>query len=203
MYIKTLKTVVALIVAVCILYVFFQFIIAVTRPKTDISLSQSSVIQEMKMLNKIETASFTIEKIIEGGTKGNAFQNIIFGDTILLIAHGSVVAGFDLAQVKESDVSVSGTKLHIILPAPQILYSRLDNSGTKVYDRKLGLLTKGDQNLESTVRQAAETSIREAACAGGILDQASLNLRQQFSVLFLGLGFTEVTFEISKNTTCI
>ena len=91
MYIKTLKTVVALIVAVCILYVFFQFIIAVTRPKTDISLSQSSVIQEMKMLNKIETASFTIEKIIEGGTKGNAFQNIIFGDTILLIAHGSVV----------------------------------------------------------------------------------------------------------------
>jgi Protein of unknown function (DUF4230) len=202
MYIKTLKILVGLIIVLAVITLLFRFILAVTKPETIISLNQSSVITKMQSLSKIETSSFTIEKIIEGGSKGNAFQNIIFGDTILLIAHGTVVGGFDLGKIQESDVTVTGTKLHIVLPAPEILYSRLDNSQTKVYDRKLGLLTKGDKDLESQVRFAAETSIREAACTGGVLDQASTNLRQQLSVLFLSLGFNEVTFEIPKAVVC-
>ncbi len=202
MYIKTLKVLVGLIVVLAIVVLLFRFILAVTKPVTRISLDQTAVITKIQSLSKLETSSFTIEKIIEGGTKGNTFQNIIFGDTILLIAHGTVVGGFDLAKIQEKDVTVSDTKLRIVLPAPEILYSKLDNSQTKVYDRKRGLLTKGDKDLESEVRLAAETSIREAACVGGVLDQASTNLRQQLSMLFLSLGFTEVTFEIPKTVSC-
>lgn len=202
MYIKTLKVLGGLIVMLTIVTLLFRFIIAVTKPEATISLNQSAVVTKIQSLSKLETSSFTIEKIIEGGVKGNAFQNIIFGDTILLIAHGTVVGGFDLANIQEKDVTVSGTKLRIVLPAPGILYSKLDNSQTKVYDRKLGLLTKGDKDLESEVRLAAENSIREAACIGGVLDQASLNLRQQLSMLFLSLGFSEVTFEIPNQTNC-
>jgi hypothetical protein len=203
MYIKTLKTLITLIILVFVVYLFLRFVVSFTKPSTNISLSQSSVIKEVQALSKIETASYTIEKIIEGGTKGNAFQNIIFGDTILLIAHGNVVAGFDLGKIKDTDVVIGGSKLTLILPKPEILYSKLDNSKTKVYDRKLGLLTKGDKDLESSVRLAAEMSIREAACLDGILEQASTNVRQQLSILFLSLGFTEVVFEIPKDITCI
>lgn len=203
MYIKTLKMLATLIGLLLIVYVFFKFVLYVSKPVTNISLSQSSIIKEIQTLQKIETASYTIEKIIEGGTKGNTFQNIIFGDTLLLIAHGTVVGGFDLSTVSEKDIVIKGTKLTIILPKPEILYSKLDNTQTKVYDRKLGLLTKGDKDLESQVREAAEKSIREAACGGGILEKASDNLRQQLSALFLSFGFTEVIFEIPKDFKCI
>jgi hypothetical protein len=203
MYIKTIKTLVVLIGIVLALYLFFRVVIAVTKPESIILVNQTSVIKEVQALSKIETASYTIEKIIEGGTKGNAFQNIIFGDTILLIAHGRVVAGFDLGAITDENVRIQGSKLTLVLPKPEILYSKLDNSKTKVYDRKLGLLTKGDKDLESSVRLAAEMSIREAACLDGILEQASTNVRQQLSILFLSLGFTEVVFEIPKDITCI
>ncbi|MDO8610322.1 MAG: hypothetical protein Q7R95_07265, partial [bacterium] len=55
---------------------------------TNINTSRTAVIKEMRNLQRIETASFTIEKIIDGGTSGNAFQQLLFGDKILLIAHG-------------------------------------------------------------------------------------------------------------------
>ncbi|MES2985627.1 MAG: DUF4230 domain-containing protein [Patescibacteria group bacterium] len=196
MYIKTLKVLASLIVALLIIFVVFRVIVAVTPPASSISVDQTAVIKEIQALNKIETASFTIEKIIEGGSEGNAFQKILFGDKILLIAHGSVVAGFDLSKIKAEDVTAEGKKLTVKLPAPEILYSRLDNSQTKVYDRKLGLLTKGSTTLEADARLAAEQSIREAACVGGIFDQAVVNVKQQLAILFLSLGFSEVVFDI-------
>lgn len=179
-----------------VIFLIFRVIVAVTPPANTISVDQTAVIKEMQALNKIETASFTIEKIIEGGREGNAFQKVLFGDKILLIAHGNVVAGFDLSKIMTEDVTAEGSKLRVKLPAPEILYSRIDNEQTKVYDRKLGLLTKGSTTLESEARLAAEISIREAACTGGIFDQATTNVKQQLGILFLSLGFTEVVFDI-------
>lgn len=155
-------------------------------------MNQTAVITEIQSLAKLETASFTIEKIIEGGTQGNVFQNILYGDKILLIAHANVVAGFDLSKLKESDVKINGEKLEITLPPAEILYSRLDNEQTRVYDRKRGLLTKGDSQLESQARLAAEESIRIAACDGGILQVASENGHKQLQTMFKAAGFDEV-----------
>ncbi len=196
MYIKTLKILLSLIVVLLVLFLIFRVIVAVTPPTSSITADQTAVIKEIQALNKIETASYTIEKIIEGGGQGNAFQKVLFGDKILLIAHGNVVAGFDLSKIKSEDVKAVGTKLSITLPPPEILYSRLDNSQTKVYDRKLGLLTKGSTTLESEARLVAEVSIRSAACQSGIFDQASTNIKQQLGILFLSLGFTEIIFDI-------
>lgn len=196
MYIKTLKILGSLIVAMLVIFIIFRVIVAVTPAANSISVDQTAVIKEIQALNKLETASFTIEKIIEGGREGNAFQKVLFGDKILLIAHGSVVAGFDLSKIQSTDVTVQGTVLKVKLPAPEILYSRIDNEQTKVYDRKLGLLTKGSATLESEARFAAEQSIREAACVGGIFTQATTNVKQQLGILFLSLGFAEVIFDI-------
>ena len=64
-----------------------------------LNTDRAAVIKEMRSLQRLETASFTIEKIIDGGTSGNVFQQFLFGDKILLIAHGQVIAGFDLSQI--------------------------------------------------------------------------------------------------------
>lgn len=162
-----------------------------------INTNRAAVIKEVQSLNRLETASFTIEKIIDAGTTdSNAFNNFFFGDKILLIANGKVIAGFDLSQIKESDIQVNGTDLKIKLPPPQILVVTLDNSQTRVYDRQKGILNQGETNLESEARKVAETSIKQAACNGGILQQASDNGRKQLAALFYGLGFITVNIEI-------
>lgn len=82
------------------------------------------------------------------------------------------------------------------LPPPQILVTSLDNSQTRVYDRQRGILNSGQKDLESVARTAAEKSIRDAACKGGILQQATDNGRKQITALLYGFGFTTVTLEI-------
>lgn len=166
----------------------------------NINTSRTAVIKEIRNLQRIETASFTIEKIIDGGTSGNVFQQFLFGDRILLIAHGQVIAGFDLSQISEKDIVIKDKNIRITLPKPQVLVTTLDNTQTRVYDRTKGILNPGDKNLESKAREAAQNSIKEAACKGDILKQASDNARKQLTAFLSALGFTQVSIDIPESS---
>lgn len=171
-----------------------------TPSGTVIRTSPTTVIKQMKALNRLETASFTIEKVIDAGTDGNRFQEVLFGDHILLIAHGEVIAGFDLSELKEDDARIEGSTITLQLPPPKVLVAKLDNEQTRVFDRQQGLLTKGDKDLESEARKAAEQTIQQAACQGGILNEASTNARKQLTTLLKALSFTDVIIQIPEGS---
>ncbi|HSW87803.1 MAG TPA: DUF4230 domain-containing protein [Candidatus Saccharimonadales bacterium] len=198
---KITNALIALIVFIVVILIAW-FVITRNTSGTQINTNQTAVIKEMRSLQRLETASFTIEKVIDGGTTGNnVFTQFLFGDKILLIAHGQVIAGFDLSQISENDIKVDGKNLRVTLPQPQILTTTLDNTQTRVYDRQKGLLAPEDKDLESKAREAAEKSIRDAACKGSILQQAADNARKQLTALFSSLGFSSVTIEI-PNGSC-
>lgn len=174
------------------------FLVARLLPPFNVSIntSRTAVVKQMRSLSRLETATFTIEKVIDAGTTGgNIFQQFLFGDKILLVAHGQVIAGFDLSQLSDNDIKIEGKTISIKLPPPQILVSTLDNTQTKVYDRRRGLLAS-NEDLESNVRAAAEVSIRDAACNADILTQASENGRKQLTALLMSFGFEQITLEI-------
>lgn len=190
------KQLIFLLITIVILVIAIAGLVSLKNLLTNdsyrITTSTKTVIKELQKLNRLETASFTIEKIIDAKTEGNRFQELLFGDQLLLIAHGEVIAGFDLSKLDEKGIEIEGTTLRLTLPPPQVLVTDIDNEQTRVYDRRTGLLTKGDKDLEAKARQAAETTIAEAACQGGILTQASTNARSQLTALFKTLGFTTV-----------
>jgi hypothetical protein len=198
----SLKRINIFIISLIVLILLILAIGFMWSRKTDstyINTDRASVIKEMRSLQRLETASFTLEKIIDGGTTGdNVFQQFLFGDKILLIAHGQVIAGFDFSQFSENDITIDGTKIKITLPKPQILTTTLDNTQTKVYDRQKGILNPGSKDLEANARAAAEKSIKEAACTGGILNQATDNGRKQLTALLTALHFTEITIDIPQ-----
>lgn len=163
------------------------------NPSLRFGTDRAAVITQMQSLSRLETASFTIDKIIEAGTDYNKLNQILFGDKLLLIAHGEVVAGFDLSKMKPEDFSGVGKSITIKLPAPEIFSVRLDNEQTRVFDRNQGFLTKGKLNLEAEARQQAEQSIRKAACEGNILNTAEKNVKNQLELIFKAAGFTEIT----------
>jgi hypothetical protein len=163
-----------------------------------INTTGTAVVKEIQKLQRLETASYTIEKIIDAGTQGTRFQQFLYGDKILLIANGQVIAGFDLSTVTENDVTIQEDRITVNLPAPQVLFTRLDNDKTRVYDRSTGILSKGERDLESEARAQAEIEIRTAACESDILATAEENGRKQMTALFTALGFREVTVNIPK-----
>lgn len=165
-----------------------------------VDTSGTAVVKEVQELSRLETSVYTIEKVIDAGTQGSAFEEFLFGDKILLIANGQVVAGIDFSQVTEDDIQITDATIVLSAPAPQIFFTRLDNEATRVYDRSQGLLTKGEQDLESTARARAEIVIRDAACEAGILQSAEDNARHQLESLLKALGFTDVTVNIPKGS---
>ena len=81
------------------------------------------------------------------------------------------------------------------LTEAEVLSNTLDNEESYIYDRETGVFTRGNQNLETEARQAAEQEILNAALEDGILDQAQANAESYMLRLLLNLGFPEVIFE--------
>ncbi len=163
-----------------------------SRPSLRVDASRAEVIRQMRDLNRFETASYSIDKVVEAGTDGNAFQQFFFGDRILLMAQGEVTAGFDLSRLDDKDISVRGNTVVVRLPKPELLNVRLDNAATRVYDRRLGLLSRGDKDLESRARLAAEESMRDAAGRADILERAAANGERQVTALLESAGVRNV-----------
>jgi hypothetical protein len=166
------------------------------EPETTIDDRQPAVVLQMQSLARLETMNYTIEKVIEAEKGGNAVQDLLFGDRILLIAHGNVIAGVDLGTLDAEDVEVSDDNaVTVRLPASEIFVATLDNDQTRVYDRERGWLSRGDAEIETEARQAAETSILQAACDQGILDQAATEAKTQIEALLRALAFEAVTVD--------
>lgn len=164
----------------------------VTGHSTVMDTSAPAVVDKIRQLSRLEAVDYTIDKIVEGDRQSPVLPNFLAGDRLLLVAHGEVIAGVDLSQLKGNAVRVEGDSVHVSLPAPQILVARLDNTQTRVYSRDTGLLVSADPNLESEARATAEQEISKAALADGILDKARQNARAEVTGLLYALGFRKV-----------
>jgi hypothetical protein len=164
------------------------------HPTPTVLADPVTVVREVRALARLETMQYTVEKVITAETGQGPF-GFLFGDRLLLVAHGVVIAGVDLDRVGFDDVRVNDEgRVTLVLPTPEIFIASLDNEQTYVYDRDVGLLRKGDVELESAARLAAEQAMEQAAIEDGILEQARTNAESYLYRLLRSLGFSEVEF---------
>lgn len=171
------------------------------NPTPTIRPSAATIIEQVQSLSRLETASYTIEKVItaESGQDALAF---LFGDRLLFVAHGQVIAGVDLSRIGEGDVTVTeDDRVVMTLPPAEVFVVTLDNERSFVYDRDTGLLGLNEQ-LETEARQAAEQEILNAALESGILETADQNARAVLQRFILAFGFREVIF-VSATTEAV
>jgi Protein of unknown function (DUF4230) len=157
-------------------------------------IDQPTVVHQIQQLQRLETVSFSMDKIISGEHDSPYLPKFLVSDRLLLVVHGDVIAGVDLSQLQSQDVAIQNKTISIRVPKSQILVTRLDNSQTRVYSRDTGLFSSPDPNLETEVRQEAEHQLQDAALQGNILKTADDNSRSTLSALLHSLGFTTVEF---------
>lgn len=163
--------------------------------RTLIHVDQPTVVHQIQQLQRLETVSYTMDKIISGEHDNAYLPKFLAGDRLLLVVHGEVVGGINLAGLQASDVSIQGQKALIHLPPAEVLSTRIDNARTRVYSRDTGLFSSPDPNLESEVREEAERELQQAALQDGILKIAAENARATISGMLKGFGFREVDFQ--------
>ena len=160
--------------------------------QTSINVSQPTVVRQIQQLQRLETVTYTMDKIISGERDNPYLPKFLAGDRLLLVVHGQVIGGVDLAKVQPSDVVVHGEAITFHLPQAEVFSTVIDNAKTRVYSRDTGLFTSPDPNLESEVREDAERQLQQDALQDGILKTAADNARSTISGMLKGFGFYEV-----------
>lgn len=165
----------------------------IAKPTPTIIPDPVTIIREVRGLSRLETASYTIEKIITAES-GQGVFGFLFGDQLILVAHGQVIAGVDLSKMQESDIVVNedGT-VNVALPQAEVFVATLDNEQSYVFHRDTGVIGMNPA-LETEARQAAEEEILNAALEDGILGMAQRNAETYVQYLITTLGFKEVNF---------
>jgi hypothetical protein len=155
----------------------------------------ATVVVAIRNLARLESVSFHMERVIDLKDR----QSHIFGllqadDAILLVASGDVIAGIDLAKLRDGDVTIEPTarRAHLTLPPAELLLVRLDNQHTYVHSRNTDLLAQRQVELETRARQVAEDSIRDAAISGGVLTRARDNAAHTLTALVRSLGYDKI-----------
>jgi Protein of unknown function (DUF4230) len=156
-----------------------------------------SSIQDLANLTTVESVQYTIvEKGVDEG-----WLDWARGDSIRLFAVARIGAGVDLSGLTTSDFSVSDAGVvHVTLPAAEIQYVAVDNDATQVLDRDKGILTKGDNQLETETRQLAQSVLVDNAESEGLLERAETNARTVLTGFIGNLGYTDVVVDFRPST---
>ena len=155
------------------------------------------VIHDIRGMGRLETVQFVMQTVVNlENEPSNIWQRFFGSDEVLLIAAGEVAAGFDLTEMRDHDIVVDGNRVRLVLPPPEIFYSRVDNEETAVYERATGFLVKRDPDIEGEARRLAQQRLLEWAEEHKILERA-----QEFGVVYLErflstLGFTDIQIEV-------
>jgi hypothetical protein len=163
----------------------------IANPTPTIIPDPVTIVREVRSLSRLETAVYTIEKIITAESQQGPLA-FLLGDRLILVAHGQVIAGVDLEKLAEDDITVQEDgSVEVVLPEAEIFVTALSSEQSYIFDRDTGVLGM-KVDLETEARRAAEEEIRQAALEDGILDMAQDNAETYIRHLILTLGFKEV-----------
>ena len=163
------------------------------HPTATIVPDPVTIIRDIQSMARLETIQYSVEKVITAEVNQGVFGPL-FGDRLLFVAHGYVIAGVDLSKLSVEDLQMDGGVLRVMLPDAEVFVATLNNDDSYVYDRTTGLFRKSDPDLETDARQAAEAEILNAALEDGILEQAQVNAEAFIERLLNDLGYDIVIF---------
>jgi len=149
----------------------------------------ATVVQQVQTLSDLVTVKYVMEKVVILEDAKWYGEN-----RVLLLAHGIVKAGIDLKRITADDVTISGNRISIKLPPPQITDAYLDDQQSQVIDHTTGLLRVFDKDLEQTARENAVDDVRRAARNAGILNDANHRAQLELEIFLRDAGFKQVEF---------
>jgi hypothetical protein len=164
------------------------------RPLMVVSAGQ--VVEKIQRLSRLETVVYSLDTVEESSESNPVLPDALAGDKLLMIVHGQVIAGIDLAQLKPESVEITEAggvrSIRLTLPPSQVFSTSIDDQKSRVYARDTGIFVKADPNLETVTRAKAQNDLQQAALTDGILDAATTNARATVTAMLGGLGFEHV-----------
>ncbi|MDJ0650265.1 MAG: DUF4230 domain-containing protein [Xenococcaceae cyanobacterium MO_188.B19] len=176
-------------------------------PKLEIDNS-AVVLEKIQGIQELTTTVHRMETIVPASADRVLGKDWVIGRTKLLyMARGEVKAGIDLGKLGQEDITVSPNKIAIVLPAAEILDSKIDVKASNIYHYDRGFLNLGPDvapQLQILAQQKTLDKIVDSACNQGILQEADTKAKKAITE-FLTLTndkTIEVAIDNSSSQVC-
>jgi hypothetical protein len=158
------------------------------------TLDAPALVTEVRSLNDLVTVRYSVQKVV--GLKEE--RSPVGSESILLMVQGRVLAGIDLAELTQYDVTMKDRGTAVIrLGMPRVTEAFLEEKETRIWDRRITWWTpwvSPDLELEHKARLQAIEEVRAAAIQMGILRDARKNAEEDVRKVLQAFGIDRVTF---------
>jgi hypothetical protein len=150
-------------------------------------------INEVRALARLETIQYSVSQVMTGEINQGTF-GFAFGTKILVVVHGTVIAGIDMEKILPEDMRMDNGVLYVNLPPAEVLATTLNTEKTEVFTLQEGILVDVDPNLVLSTINGGQDKILSVALEDGILQQAEKNAEAYLYRFFNALGYSNVIF---------
>lgn len=153
------------------------------------------VVGKIQNASDLATTEFVIDKIVFGTKTKKLALLKISEASFMAYSQAKVKAGIDLSKIREADIRIEGTKIHLELPPIEVINFSYPPASfvedSLISDPKVFLNKINIRDQEEFFR-LAELDIRENLRYIGIVRTTQNHTRQLFHVLLGSLGYEEI-----------
>lgn len=153
------------------------------------------VVGKIQNASDLATTEFVIDKIVFGTKTKKLALLKISEASFMAYSQAKVKAGIDLSKIREADIRIEGSKIHLELPPIEVINFSYPPASfvedSLISDPKVFLNKINIRDQEEFFR-LAELDIRENLRYIGIVRTTQNHTRQLFQVLLGSLGYEEI-----------
>lgn len=147
-------------------------------------------VEKIEKMGKLELVKFKIKDVLQETKERPLFLPTA---KALLVISAEVVAGIDMEKITKDDIVVSGNKVTITLPKPELLSVKINHQESKVYDVKWGGFS--EVQLIDEAYKNAEKKITDDAVTMGYEEMCKQNARVLLAPMFSEMSGKEVEIQ--------
>lgn len=148
------------------------------------------VLKKIEALGRLELIRYKYKDMVEH----EVIKAYLPDPKVVLMVTGEVVGCIDLKKVKPQDVTEKADSIYIRLPRPEICYSKVNHSESKVFDTRNTTLFGDRSKLIDQAYKIAENHLPQAAKQANIIERTKASGENLLRPLFENLSKKKVVF---------
>jgi len=170
---------------------------AIFGKPAEISVTHNTVLQEITSMGKVELVRFNFRDVVEYEVKYQWIPN----SKAILIVNGEAVGCIDLQKIQNADMKDTKDTLYLMLPSPELCYTKVNHKDSKVYDTKFTYFD--DAKLVDEAYKVAEKEITNIALKSNILEQTKESADRMLKPMLEKIARKKVVFSYVMKTPVI
>jgi Protein of unknown function (DUF4230) len=154
---------------------------------------RTSTVSALKGTKELVTAQADINITTDATIYSSGISEYLgIKNQVVYTTTGTLKAGYDLSQITEDAIRVSGNVVTITLPVPKIISSYLDTEHQVIYDHRDLFAPATSPEVLGMAQHKANESLNAQSCSSGILNQANEKAPDVFKGILQPIGVSQV-----------